>query len=260
MNTAIWISALIGCVGGLLSAYIILKGWSSIGNGISHAILPGIVVCYQLMIPFSIGASIAGMLATGMMVMIKEKTKLKEDVSIAVVYISFYSFAMFILSLSPTSIDVYNIFLGNVLSINKSDIFQVLIISLCVLLVISMKWRDFLHMFFDEEHARSTKINIQFLKMLFFTSLITAIAIGFQTVGILLVVATVIIPGATSSLIVKSFGKYLILSSLIGAASGFIGTYISYFIDCSPGGIVVITQIFLFLLSIILFPKRGKAF
>ncbi|AHA28231.1 Manganese ABC transporter, inner membrane permease protein SitC [Candidatus Liberibacter americanus str. Sao Paulo] len=260
MSTAIWVGSLIGCICGILSAYVILKGWSSLCNGMSHAILLGIVSCYKFKLPLSIGASFSGLLAASIMVIINEKTKLKEDVSIAVVYMTFYSIAMFILSLSPNSIYIDNIFLGGLLSISNIDIIQVMIISFFVLSIIWMKWRDFLYLFFDEEHARSTKINVKFLKILFFTVLITSIVVSFQTVGILLVTATIITPGATAIMISKTFGKYLILSAFIGFITCFIGTYISYFIDCSPSGVVVITQISIFLISIFSFPKQRKAF
>ncbi|MBL0849218.1 MAG: metal ABC transporter permease [Candidatus Liberibacter ctenarytainae] len=256
MVTAIWMSTLIGCVCGLLSAYLILKGWSSLGNGISHAIFPGVLFSYLWAIPFSISTIIAGILATGMMVRLKEKTKLKENVAVSIVYLSFYSFAMFVLSLMPPAIYVQNIFIGNVLSISQSDILQVLIISFYILVVMWIKWKDFALLFFDEEYAHSIGINVKFLKILFFTLLTASIVIGFQTSGILLVIATIIIPGATAKLLSKSFGTYLILSTVIGAISGFLGSYISYFLDCSPGGIIVLLQSFAFLLSIFCFSKQ----
>ncbi|XCD57110.1 iron chelate uptake ABC transporter family permease subunit [Candidatus Liberibacter asiaticus] len=258
MNTAIWMSTLIGCVCGLLSAYLILKGWSSIGNGISHAIFPGIVVCHRLNIPLSVGATISGMLATGIMVKIKETTKLREDVAIAVVYIIFYSFAMFMLSLSPSAVYVENIFLGNTLSMSRSDTIQVLIITFSVACIVYMKWKDFVLLFFDERHAHSVGINVKLLKMLFFSLLTITIVIGFQTVGILLVIATVITPGATAKLMSKSFGTYLVSSSLLGATSSFLGSYISYFLDCSPGGIIVIIETSLFLLCLFFFSKQYR--
>ncbi|MEG8099279.1 metal ABC transporter permease [Candidatus Liberibacter brunswickensis] len=258
MSSAIWTSTLIGCVCGLLSSYLILQGWSSIGNGISHAIFPGIVACYRLNIPLSIGATLSGMFATGMMVRIREKTKLREDAAIAVVYISFYSFAMFMLSLSPSSVYIESIFLGNILSMSQFDKIQVLIISLSVMSVIFMRWKDFILLFFDEGHAHSIGINVKFLKVLFFSLLTITIVIGFQTVGILLVTATVITPGATAKLITKSFGKYLIYSAFFGATSSFLGSYISYFLDCSPGGIIVIIETSLFLLFLLLFSKKYK--
>ncbi|WP_244668449.1 metal ABC transporter permease [Candidatus Liberibacter africanus] len=258
MNTAIWISTIIGCVCGLLSAYLILRGWSSIGNGISHAIFPGIVACYRLNIPLSIGATISGMLATGMMLKVNEKTKLREDAAIAVVYITFYSFAMFMLSLSPSAVYIENIFLGNILSMSNFDAIQVLVISLSVISIVCMKWKDFTLLFFDEGHAYSIGLNVKFLKILFFSLLTITIVIGFQTVGILLVIATVITPGATAKLMTKSFGKFLFASSFLGAVSSFLGSYISYFLDCSPGGIIVIIETSIFLLCLFFFPKNIK--
>ncbi|MBA5724201.1 metal ABC transporter permease [Liberibacter sp. Z1] len=250
MNTAIWIGTLVGCIGGSLSAYLILKGWSSIGSGISHAIFPGIVFCYQLAMPFSIGAIISGILAIGIMLILKETTKIREDAAIAVVFVTFFSFAMFILSLSPSSIHIENIFLGNILSISKFDCLQVIIMSSCVLVVLCLKWKDFVFLFFDENYAYSLGLNIKFLKILFFTLLTISIVSGFQTVGILLVIATIIMPGATAYLFTKSFGEYIILSSILGATSSFLGAYLSYFLDCSPGGSIVMIQTFLFLLSL----------
>ncbi|RPD36791.1 metal ABC transporter permease [Candidatus Liberibacter solanacearum] len=255
MTTAIWISMVIGCVCGLLSSYLILKGWSSIGNGISHAIFPGIVGCYKLGIPMSIGATMSGMLATSLMIKIKEKTKLQEDVSIAVVYLIFYSFAMFLLSLSPNDVYIESVFLGNVLSMSKADTLQILFIAFLVLSIVWIKRKDFILLFFDEAHAHSIGMNVKFLKNLFFSLLTITVVVGLQTVGLLLVIATVITPGATARLLTKSFGSYLFLSSFLGAASGFFGAYTSYFLDCGPGGMIVLIETALFLLSLLYFKQ-----
>ncbi|AGA65008.1 Manganese ABC transporter, inner membrane permease protein SitC [Liberibacter crescens BT-1] len=246
MNNAIWISTLVGYICAFLSAYLTLKGWSLIGDALSHSIIPGVVVANMVGLPFSICAFISGGLASGAMVLIKKKTHLQEDAVIGIIFTSFFSMGLFILSLYPSSINIHTILFGNVLAITKPDTLQVLIISAVTLAVLILKWRDFMILFFDENHAQSIGMNTNYLKILFFTLLSASTIAAFQTVGAFLVIAMVVTPGATAYLLTKSFGKLIIISSIIGAVTSFSGAYISYFLNCATGGIIVVMQTIFF--------------
>lgn len=257
MTNAILISALVGGVCGFLSAYLMLKGWSLIGDALSHAIVPGVAGAYMLGLPFALGAFFSGGLAAAAILFLNQKTKLKQDTIIGLIFTGFFGLGLFMVSLSPTSINIQTIVLGNVLAISESDILQMLFIGAVTMIVLSAKWRDFMVVFFDESHARAIGLNPPLLKALFFALLAASTVAALQTVGAFLVVAMVVTPGATAYLLTDRFGRLIILSVIIGAATSFIGAYSSYFLDGATGGIIVVLQTVLFLLAFFFAPKHG---
>ncbi|MGB2263057.1 MAG: metal ABC transporter permease, partial [Candidatus Puniceispirillaceae bacterium] len=159
MTNAMWVSALVGGVCAFLSAYLMLKGWSLIGDALSHSIVPGVALTYMIGLPFVIGAFFSGGLAAGAMLFLKQRTALKEDAVIGLIFSSFFGLGLFLVSLSPTSVDVNTITLGNILAITPDDTLQLLLIAVISLAVLMLKWRDLMVVFFDETHARSIGLN-----------------------------------------------------------------------------------------------------
>ncbi len=257
MLNAIWVSALVGGVCGFLSAYLMLKGWSLIGDALSHAIVPGVAGAYMLGLPFSLGAFISGGLAAGSMLFLNQKTRLKEDAIIGLIFTSFFGLGLFMVSLSPTSINIQTIVLGNILAITPEDTLQLALIGGISLAVLSLKWRDFMVVFFDENHARTVGLNPDLLKLIFFTLLAASTVAALQTVGAFLVVAMVVTPGATAYLLTDRFERLIGMSFGIGAATSFTGAYLSYFLDGATGGIIVVLQTLIFLTAFIFAPKHG---
>jgi manganese/iron transport system permease protein len=257
MLNAIWVSALVGGVCGFLSAYLMLKGWSLIGDALSHAIVPGVAGAYMLGLPFSLGAFISGGLAAGSMLFLNQKTRLKEDAIIGLIFTSFFGLGLFMVSLSPTSINIQTIVLGNILAITPEDTLQLALIGGISLAVLSLKWRDFMVVFFDENHARTVGLNPDLLKLIFFTLLAASTVAALQTVGAFLVVAMVVTPGATAYLLTDRFEGLIGMSFGIGAATSFTGAYLSYFLDGATGGIIVVLQTLIFLTAFIFAPKHG---
>lgn len=257
MVNAMWVSALIGAVCAFLSAYLMLKGWSLIGNALSHSIVPGVAGAYMLGLPFSLGAFLAGGLAAGSMLFLNERSGLKEDTIIGLVFTSFFGLGLFMISVSPTSVDVQTIVMGNILAITPSDTLQVALIGLLSLAVLLLKWKDLMVTFFDENHARSIGINTYALKVVFFTLLSACCVAALQTVGAFLVIALVVTPGATAYLLTDRFPRLLATSVFIGAATSFAGAYISYFLDGATGGVIVTLQTLVFVLAFFLAPKHG---
>ena len=257
MVNAMWVSALVGGVCAFLSAYLMLKGWSLIGDALSHSIVPGVAGAYMLGLPFALGAFVAGGLAASSILFLQQRSKLKEDAIIGVIFTSFFGLGLFMISLSPMSVSIQTITMGNILAITPTDTFQLVIIGLVSLCVLTTKWKDFMVTFFDENHARSIGLNPDLLKILFFTILAASCVAALQTVGAFLVIAMVVTPGATAYLLTDKFPRLLIISVIIGTLSSFFGAYISYFLNGATGGIIVSILTIIFISTFILAPKHG---
>lgn len=257
MQNAMWVSALVGCVCAFLSCYLMLKGWSLIGDALSHAIVPGVAGAYMLGLPFSAGAFVAGLLAAGTMLVLNQRTKLKEDVVIGLILVTFFGLGLFMVSVSPVHVNVQTIVLGNILAIKPSDTLQLAIIGFVCLGVLILKWRALVLTFFDENHARSVGLRPGRLKVLFFALLAAATVAALQTVGAFLVICVVVTPGATAYLLTDRFPRLLAIAVTIGTVTSFIGAYISYFLDGATGGIIVVLQTAIFLIAFTFAPKHG---
>jgi manganese/iron transport system permease protein len=257
MVNAMWVSALVGGVCAFLSAYLMLKGWSLIGDALSHAIVPGVAGAYMLGLPFSLGAFLSGGLAAGGMLFLNQRTKLREDAIIGLIFTSFFGLGLFMVSLSPASVNIQTIVLGNILAITPTDTLQLVIISVVTLTVLTLKWKDLMVTFFDESHARSIGLNTGLLRVVFFTLLAASTVAALQTVGAFLVIAMVVTPGATAYLLTDRFPRLILTSVAIGALTSFTGAYASYFLDGATGGIIVVLQTLIFLLAFFFAPKHG---
>jgi manganese/iron transport system permease protein len=257
MINAMWVSALVGAVCAFLSTFLMLKGWSLIGDALSHAIVPGVAGAYMLGLPFSLGAFFSGALAAGAMLLLNERTRLKEDAIIGLIFTSFFGLGLFMVSLSPASVNIQTIVLGNVLAITPEDTLQLAIIGFVSLVVLLVTWRDLMVTFFDESHARSIGLRPTLLKVLFFTLLSACTVAALQTVGAFLVIAMVVTPGATAYLLTDRFPRLIVISVAIGTLTSFVGAYASYFVDGATGGIIVVLQTLTFLAAAVLAPKHG---
>lgn len=257
MINAIWVSGLVGAVCGFLSAYLMLKGWSLIGDALSHSIVPGVAGAYMLGLPFAAGAFLSGGLAAGAMLFLNDRTKLREDAIIGVIFTSFFGLGLFMVSLSPTSVDIQTIVMGNILAITPGDTLQLVLIGGVSLALLTLKWKDLMVTFFDESHARTIGLHPTRLKLMFFTLLAASTVAAMQTVGAFLIIAMVVTPGATAYLLTDRFGRVIILAVGIGALTNMLGAYISYFLDGATGGIIVVLQTLIFLTAFVFAPKHG---
>ena len=257
MTSAILVSTIVGGLCAFLSAYLMLKGWSLIGDALAHSVVPGVAGAYLLGLPFAIGAFISGGLAASLMLFLSERSGLKTDVVIGIIFTAFFGVGLFVVSLYPMSISIETIIMGNILAISYSDMLQLLIIGSISLVILFLKWRDLMVVFFDESHARTVGLSPSRLKIVFFTLLSASIVAALQTVGAFLVIAMVVTPGATAYLICDRFPKLILLSVLIGSVTCFTGAYLSFFIDGATGGIIVVLQTIFFLGVFLVAPKYG---
>lgn len=257
MTNAMWVSALVGGVCAFLSCYLMLKGWSLIGDALSHSVVPGVAGAYILGLPFALGAFIAGGLAAGAMLFLTGRSGLKPDAIIGLIFTSFFGLGLFMASLNPISVSLQTITMGNILAISPGDTLQLAIIGFVTLAVLLARWKDLMVTFFDENHARSVGLRPDLLKAVFFVLLSAAVVAAMQTVGAFLVIAMVVTPGATAYLLCDRFPRLVALAVAIGAGTSFAGAYLSYFLDGATGGVIVTLQTALFLLAFFLAPKHG---
>ena len=257
MLKAMWVSALVGGACAFLSAFLMLKGWSLMGDALAHSIVPGVAAAYLLKLPFSVGAFFAGLIAALGMTFVKQQTRLREDTVIGLVFTTFFAAGLLMSSLNPTSVNVQTIVLGNILAISDEDAMQVVIVAAVALAILILKWRDLMVVFFDETHARSIGIDPLRLKVLFFALLSAATVAALQTVGACLVIALVVTPGATAYLLTDRFPRLISISVAIGTVTSFLGAYISYFLDGATGGVIVVLQTLVFLAAFVWAPKHG---
>lgn len=257
MVKAIWVSGIVGAVCAFLSAYLMLKGWSLMGDALSHSVVPGVAGAYALGFPYSVGAFFTGMLAALSMTFVRHLTRLREDAVIGFIFSTFFAAGLLIVSLNPTSVNVQTIIMGNILGIADEDMLQVEIIIAVSFLVLMFIWKDLLVVFFDETHARSIGLNPLALKIIFFTLLSACTVAALQTVGAILVIAMVITPGATAYLLTDQFKKLLVIAVVLGAVTSSAGAYISYFLNGATGGMIVTLQTIVFLIAFFFAPKHG---
>jgi manganese/iron transport system permease protein len=257
MFNAMWVSALVGGVCAFLSCYLMLKGWSLIGDALAHSVVPGVAGAYILGLPFALGAFIAGGLAAGAMLFLSGRSGLKIDVVIGIIFTSFFGLGLFMVSLSPMSVSIQTIIMGNILAITPEDTLQLAIIGFVSLAVLLAKWKDLMVVFFDENHARSVGLHPDLLRAVFFVLLSAAIVAAMITVGAFLVIALVVTPGATAYLLCDRFPRVIIVSVLIGTITSFVGAYASYFLDGATGGVIVTFQTLIFLTAFVFAPKHG---
>ncbi len=257
MLNAMFVSALVGAVCAFLSCYLMLKGWSLIGDALSHSIVPGVAGAYMLGLPFALGAFISGGLAASAMLFLNQRTGLKEDAVIGLIFTSFFGLGLFMVSVSPVAVNVQTIILGNILAITPSDTIQLSIIGIVCLVVLLAKWKDLMVAFFDENHARSIGLRPDRLRFMFFVLLSAACVAALQTVGAFLVIAMVVTPGATAYLLTDRFPRLLVIAVVIGSLSSFFGAYISYFLDGATGGVIICLQTTVFVLAFFFAPKHG---
>jgi manganese/iron transport system permease protein len=211
----------------------------------------------MLGLPFSLGAFLSGGLAAASMLFLNQRSRLKEDAIIGLIFSSFFGLGLFMVSLNPTSVNIQTIVLGNILAIAPEDIVQLTIIGVISILVLLFKWKDLMVTFFDENHARAIGLRPERLKILFFTLLAVSTVAALQTVGAFLVICLVVTPGATAWLLTDRFPRLLMIAVAIGSITSFLGAWASYYLDGATGGIIVVAQTLLFLLAFVFAPKHG---
>lgn len=244
----------------LLSCWLVLIGWSLMGDAVSHAVLPGVVIAYIVGAPFAVGAIIAGFLAVGLIGLVQGANRVKEDAAIGIVFTTLFSIGLVLISITPSQTNLTHIVFGNVLGVSSLDLLQVAVLAAVVIGVLLLRRRDLVLYAFDPGHAHAIGQSPRRLGALLLALLALTSVVALQVVGVVLIVAMLIIPGATARLLTDSFGRMLMIAPLLAIACSALGLYISFWADASPGGLVVLCQAGAFLLALLagLRPRRSR--
>jgi manganese transport system permease protein len=256
MSRALLVTLVAAVTCAVLSCWLVQIGWSLMGDAVSHAVLPGVAISYILGWPFAIGAFIFGAGAVAHIGGVRATTKIKADAAIGVVFTALFALGLVIISVTPSQTDLNHILFGNVLGVSDADIIQVVVIGVIATSILLLKRRDLTLFAFDPSHANAIGISTKKLSVLLLGLLALTVVVALQAVGIVLVVAMLITPGATAYLMTKKFDRMIMLSVLVTSLSAVAGIYASYWLDVSTGGAVVLAQAFAFTLAY-LFGSRG---
>jgi manganese transport system permease protein len=271
MVKALGVGILVGIVCAVLSCFITLKGWSLMGDAVSHSVLPGVVLAYLIGAPFGIGAFVFGLAAVLLIGWVSARSRLRDDAIIGIVFTAFFGVGLILVSklpdlgdwaaatlgYRPPLLDVRGILFGNVLGISDADIVQTVITGGVTLLIVLLFRRDLILFCFDPNHARAIGLNTGLLHYTLLALLALSTVAALQTIGIVLVVAMLVTPGAIAYMLTDRFGRMLALAVGASVASCIIGIYASYYLNASTGGCIVLTQAVLFLIVLVIAPKRG---
>ncbi|GAA4901231.1 metal ABC transporter permease [Streptomonospora salina] len=257
MQRALLVSVVAGIVCALLSCWMTLTGWSLLGDAVSHAVLPGVVLSYLLGLPFAVGALVFGAGSVALIGTVHRTSRVKEDAAIGIVFTTMFAVGVVLISRVPSETDLMHILFGNVLGVSDSQIGQILAMAAVVAAVVAVKHRDLTLYAFDPVHAHAVGLSPRRLEALLLALLSVTVVIALQAVGIILVVAMVVIPGATAYLLTDRFERMLLIAAAVSAAASVLGTYVSFYADVATGGTVVLAQACCFGLAYLLGPQHG---
>jgi len=249
------IAATVVCA--LLSCWLVLIGWSLMGDAVSHAVLPGVVLAYLVGAPFAIGALLFAGIAVALIGLVRGTTRVKEDAAIGVVFTTLFALGVVLISKNPSQVDLHHILFGNLLGLATTDVWQVSLLAAVVFAVLVVKRRDLTLFAFDRVQAHALGISPARLSALLLALLAVTIVAAIQAVGVILVVAVLIIPGATAYLLTDRISRMLILAPALAVASSIVGVYTSYYSDASTGGVVVLAQAVVFAAAYLFAPRQG---
>lgn len=241
----------------VLSCWLVLIGWSLMGDAVSHAVLPGVVLAYILGAPFALGAVVFGLLAVALIGGLRETSRVKEDAAIGIVFTTLFALGLVLISITPSQTDLNHIIFGNLLGVSSADLIQIVVLGAIVLTGLVVKRRDFTLYAFDATHAHAIGLNPRLLGAGLLGLLALTSVVALQAVGVILVVAMLIIPGATAQLLTDRFTRMLLIAPSVSVGCAVTGLYASYYLDTSSGPMVVLTQGLAFVVVYLFSPRHG---
>ncbi|MBS0657766.1 MAG: metal ABC transporter permease [Verrucomicrobia bacterium] len=257
MLKAFAVATIVGAVCAVLSCFLVLRGWSLMGDAVSHAVLPGIVLANMAGLPLAVGAFASGLLCAFASGWIDAHTRLKEDTTMGVVFTGLFAFGLVLMSKHTSELHLDHILFGNILGLPQAQLMQTAALSIAVLIVFLALRRDFLLIAFDPAQAQALGRPVQRLNHLLLGLLALTIVAAMQAVGLLLVIAMLVTPGATAFLLARRFDDMLLKAVTVAVSSGLIGIYVSFFLDGSPAACIVVAQALVFIAALLFAPRRG---
>ena len=259
MLRATVIALLVAIPTGILSCFLVLKGWSLMGDAVAHAVLPGVILAYLLGFPYIIGAFIAGMLCAVTTGFISENSRLKEDTVMGVVFSSMFALGIVMMSKIESEVHLDHILFGDILGITGTDILITGVITLFSLLFLIIKGKDLVLYIFDLQHAKAIGIPIRVLHYCLLALLSITIVSALKAVGMILVIASLIAPGAIAYLITNRFKNMILISLIINSLCAVAGVYASFFIDSAPAPTIVVMLTIVFVIVFTVKTSRNVA-
>jgi manganese/iron transport system permease protein len=257
MQRALVVSLLVAAVCAVLSCYLVLKGWSLMGDAISHAVLPGIVIAYVVGLPLAVGAFAAGLSCALLTGYLKENSRVKEDTVMGIVFSGMFGLGLVLFTKIETDQHLNHILFGNVLGVTLRDLAETAVIAGGTLLIVLLKRRDLLLYCFDPNQARAIGLPVRVLHYGLLILLSLTIVSALKAVGIILVIAMLIAPGATAYLLTDRFERMLLIAVAVAMGSSALGTLISFHIDAATGAAIVLVQAAVFVAAFLVAPKHG---
>lgn len=257
-GATVTLTAAIVCA--VISCWLVLIGWSLMGDALSHAILPGVVIAYVLGMPFSLGAVIAALIAVALIFLLRSTSRVKEDASMGAVFTLFFAIGLILIKLNPSNVDLNHVIFGDLLGVTRADMIQVVILAPLALAILLFKRRDLTAYAFDPTHLQAIGIRARSLGAILLFCLALTVVTAMQAVGAILIIALVIVPGATAYLVTNRFRVMLIFAPVFAAVCALVGLYVSYWLDLPSGAAVVAAQGIMFLVVWLISPHglRGK--
>ena len=259
MVQAMVISVLVAIPTALLSCFLVLKGWSLMGDAISHAVLPGVVLAYMVGLPLGVGAFIAGMVCALSVGFLKENSRIKEDTVMGVVFAGLFGLGIVLYTAITTDVHLDHILFGNMLGVDRGDVTLALVIALVVVAAVAAKWRDLMLFIFDPQQAGAIGLNTRVLHYGLLVMISLTIVSALQAVGIVLVIALLIAPGAIAFLITRRFGIMLLVAVGVSVTCSLLGVYLSFFIDSAPAPTIVLLMSTCFVVAFLMTQRRSVA-
>lgn len=257
MRQALVIGVLVAVPAAVMSCLLVLRGWSLMGDAVAHAVLPGIIVAYITGIPIIIGAFLAGMLCAIATGFLTEQSRLKEDTVMGVVFSGMFALGVVLFTFVHTNLHLDEVLFGNILGVSWRDVIQTGAITVFVLIAFMVRRRDILVYAFDPQHAGVIGINTRYMQYGLLALLSLVIVASINAVGIILVIAVLIAPGAISFLLTDRFESMLWLAIVISVACSVLGILASYHLDSAPAPTIVVLLTLCFILAFLFAPKRG---
>lgn len=258
MVRALLAAVIVGVVSSVLGTYIVLRGMAFFGDAVAHTILPGVVIAFLVGWPLAVGALITGVLTAVGIGALTSRGDLKEDTAIGVVFAGFFALGVAMLSATGSyTVDLAHFLFGNLLGVSTADLWLTAVLGGAVLLVIFLFYKEFLVMTFDPILAGTLRLPTTFLRYLLLVLIAVTIVISLQVVGIALMIAMLVTPAATASLLTRRLPAMMATAAVIGAGSGLIGLYVSFYLNIASGPTVVLVATLLFVLVFLFAPGRG---
>lgn len=257
MQRALVIAVVAAVVCALLSCWLVLMGWSLMGDAVSHSVLPGVVLAYVVGAPFALGAVVFGVGAVALIGVVRGRGRIREDAAIGVVFTSLFALGLVLVSVTPSQVDLGHIVFGNLLGVGVADVVQVLVVGAVVVAALLLKRRDLVLVAFDPTHAHAVGLSPRRLEALLLGLLALTSVVALQAVGVVLVVALLVIPGATARLLTERFTRMLVIAPAISAVCALVGVWSSYFLDTASGPSIVVALGAVFAVTFLVAPRHG---